>query len=114
MTIEQIRQFRKELRSIVYQKSQIDESNKRLKQLHFWDKNGSHNNAILKELEVKSSLQHNFKEMLKGIEYDQWINLGKSLSKLISKLTKSTKQKEETEKLINDIKFKPITQNIES
>ena len=48
--------------------------------------------------------------MLKDVEYDEWILLSKSLSKFVSRLTKAIKQKDETEKIINDIQFKPITQ----
>lgn len=109
MTIEEIRQLRQEFKSIVYQKSEIIKSNKRLKSLHAWDRSGSHNNAILKELEVKEKMQEKLKWMLKDIEYDEWLIVSKNLSKLISRLTKATKVKEETEKIINTIQFKPIT-----
>lgn len=105
MTVEQQEQFRKEFKSIVYQYSEIQSSNNRLKQLHVWDKNGSHEKAILKELDTKKAIQIKLNTMLKGQDYEEWKFVSKRLSVLSSKLRNANTQKEKAEKEINKLTF---------
>ena len=105
MTKEQQDQFKKEFKSIVYQYSQIQASNNRLKQLHAWDKNGSHEKAILKELEVKRGIQSKLSIMLKGIDYEEWKSISKKLTALNSKLSRAASQKDKAELEINKLHF---------
>lgn len=105
MTSEQQEQFRKEFKCIVYQYSEIQSSNTRLKQLHNWDKNGSHDIAILKELDTKKSMQDKLKIMLKGHDYEEWKTISKRLTTLNSKLKNAIAQKEKAETEINKLTF---------
>lgn len=95
--------FRTEFKKIVYQHSEISSSNNRLRQLHAWDKNGSHDKAILKELEVRKSLQDKRNEMLRGSTYDEWKIVSKKLSALTTKLKPLLKKKAEIEQQINNL-----------
>ena len=106
MNQEEIEQFRKEFKSILYINSKIKGINISLKKLHVWDKNGSHENAILKELENKKIIQIKLKESLKGIDYEEWKRFSKNLSILMSKVKNNTTQKEKIEQAINNLTFK--------
>lgn len=105
MTTEQQEQFRREFKSIVYQYSKVQSSNNRLKQLHVWDKNGSHEKAILKELDTKKEIQTKLNRMLKGQDYEEWKFVSKRLSILNSKLRDSNIQKEKMKTEINKLTF---------
>ena len=84
--VDHIEKFKKEFKSLVYQKGLVVQSNNRLKQLHVWDNSDSHQNAIIKELETKKNLQTKFKDMLKGVGYEDWVKTSKRLTVLQSKL----------------------------
>lgn len=105
MTKEDQLQFKKEFKSIVYQYSEIQSSNNRLKQLHAWDKNGSHENAIIKELEKKKEIQVKFKEMLKGMDYEEWKAMSKKISTINAKISAAISKKEKAERDLNNLFF---------
>ncbi len=104
-------QFRKEFKSIVYQYSELKSSMTRLKQLHIWDKNGSHQKAILKELDTRKAIQTKLAEMLKGRSYEDWKLTSKRLSILNSRIKNAITQKEKAESEIDKISF-PLTADI--
>lgn len=86
MTEIEQEKFRAEFKHIVWLNSEIATSNGRLRNLHAWDKNGSHNKAIIKELDIKKQIQEKLKVALKGADYEEWKAVSKRLSKLTSRL----------------------------
>jgi len=84
MRIDQIEQFKKEFKSICYLKSEIASRDTKLKSLYAWDKNDSHKNAILKELDHRSKLKEDLNKKLKGETYEKW----RDYSSLLIKVTK--------------------------
>ena len=105
MNNQQAEQFRKEYKSIVYQYSELMLSNKRLKNLHAWDKNDSHKGAILKELRVRENILGKLTAMLKGRDYEEWKFTSSRLSKLVTRLKRATERKIKCETEINNINF---------
>lgn len=105
MTAEEQSQFRKEFKSIVYQKGLISANGDFLRILHAYDKNDSHKNAILKHLDKRKELQNRFKEMLKGKTYEQWKQFSRRLSALNSRLKRGNSAKERAEVEIDKLTF---------
>lgn len=103
MNREEIEQFRKEFKQLVYQKSEVEDSKRQLKTLHAYDKNGSHENAILKELDKLDDLRRKFKELLKGKTYDQWRGTSKKISYLTQRLRNSQRTKEKIQTEIDNL-----------
>ena len=105
MTVQEIDIFKKEFKSIVYHKGVITNHNSYIRTLHAYDKNGSHNNAILKALDKRKELQTQFLIMLKGKTYDEWKEMSKLASSMNSRLKKSVNRKEFIQSEIDKIKF---------
>jgi hypothetical protein len=105
--------FRRQYKSIVYQVGLVAESNKHLRALHSWDKNGSHTKAILASLERKKDRQNTLKKMLNGASYEEWSAISKRLSVLQHRLFQTEARKIKTENEINDLKF-PELQGMET
>lgn len=105
MNTDEILIFREEFKKIIYQKGLITESELRLKRLYIWDKNGSHENAIKKELDVRDNLKVDLRIMLKNKSYDEWKQFSKKLSLLNSRLNKARESIIRYEKQINELKF---------
>ncbi len=97
--------FKKEFKSIVYVFSEIKNSNLKLKQLHFWDKNGSHEKAILKEIERRNQIKEKLNILLKGRTYEDWLETSKNLTKLNSRLKALILKKEKIESDINALQL---------
>lgn len=72
MNAEQQVQFRMEFKSIVYHKGLITENTTNVKRMHAWNKNGSHEKAIVKLLDFRTTLKIKLNEMLKGKDYEEW------------------------------------------
>lgn len=106
MTLLEIQQFRQEFKHIVYLKSEIITNTKYLTSLHAWDKNGSHQKAILKALDARKALQDEYRQCMKGTPYDDWLLFSKRLSAITTKLKAATLKKEKMEKEIENMKFK--------
>ncbi|HEY5588400.1 MAG TPA: hypothetical protein VIK86_05525 [Candidatus Paceibacterota bacterium] len=105
MNTEEVNIFRSEFKRIVYEKGQLTECNLRLKQLHIWDKNDSHKNAILKELNKKDELRKNFDILLKGKDYEYWKELSSILTKICKKLNQARQMQIRYEKELINLKF---------
>ena len=86
METEQINKFKRDFKSLVYQKGLLTESNNRIKQLSRFDKNGSHQRAIMKELQTKDNINAKIKEIQKSVDYEEWRKTSKRLTLLLSKL----------------------------
>ena len=105
MTQEEIVKWKAEYKRIVYQYSLIRNNEEKLKQLHAWDKNGSHDKAIIQRLDQRKQLKEQLTEMLKGKTYDEWKLFSKHLIKVTSKYYKVVKQKEDLESVLNHLAF---------
>jgi len=105
MTQEEISKWKAEYKRIVYQYSLIRDNEEKLKQLHAWDKNGSHDKAIIQRLDQRKQLKEQLTEMLKGKTYDEWKLFSKHLIKVITKYYKVVKQKEDLESTLNHLTF---------
>lgn len=64
-------------------------NSKRLKQLHAYDKNGSHEKAILNALSDRDKLKLKLKEILKGETYEDWKNKSSKITALKVRLKKA-------------------------
>jgi hypothetical protein len=105
MTQEEISKWKAEYKRIVYQYSLIRDNEEKLKQLHAWDKNGSHDKAIIQRLDQRKELKEQLTEMLKGKTYDEWKLFSKHLIKVTTKYYKVVKQKEDLESTLNHLTF---------
>jgi len=103
MRVDQIEQFKKEFKSIVYQNLQIAESDKRLKNLYAWDKNDYHKNAILKELDRRTELKKVLTEKLNGETYETWKEYSSLIQKYHKRYIDAKEAKEKWELEINKI-----------
>lgn len=97
--------FRAEFKSFVYVLSEIKDSEARLKSLYAWDKNGSHTKVILKELEVRGTLKEKLLFKLKGVEYDEWKRISKTISLCVSRLKAAEATKAHYERKLTEIKL---------
>jgi len=86
MNKEQQEAFKKEFKSIVYQYSLLQKNKQYLKKLHAFDKNGSHEKAILKAVSEREEIRDKLDKMLKGVKYSEWLKFSKKLTKLNSRL----------------------------
>jgi len=105
MTQEEISKWKAEYKRIVYQYSLIRDNEEKLKQLHAWDKNGSHDKAIIQRLDQRKELKEQLTVMLKGKTYDEWKLFSKHLIKVTTKYYKVVKQKEDLESTLNHLTF---------
>jgi hypothetical protein len=86
MTHEEISQFRQKFRSIVYASNEVKKKEFYIKQLCIWDKNGSHNNAILNAIEQLKLVRNKLKDMLEEKSYDEWKVKSKEITALTRKI----------------------------
>ncbi len=108
---EHIEQFRNEFKRIVYQNSQITSSNARLKQLHVWDNNGSHDKAIEIELATRDELKQKLSEMLNGRDYEDWRIFSIKLSSVSARLKRAITQEENAQIALNNLPFNDFLKN---
>jgi len=105
MTQEEIVKWKAEYKRIVYQYSLIRDNEEKLKQLHVWDRNGSHQKSIIQRLDQRTQLKEQLTEMLKGKTYDEWKFFSKFLIKITTKYYKAVKKKEDLEAELNHLTF---------
>ena len=86
MTTEEIEKFRHDFRVIVYAKQRVKDCDDYLRKLHAFDKDGSHNNAILKALDRRNELKDHYIDLLKGATYEMWLTASKKISAMKSQL----------------------------
>lgn len=94
---DKIQQFRREFESIVWQNSQLSTNRAHLAMLHRWDRNGSHEKAILKSLDKRTELKAKLEEMLNGHSYEQWKYTSGKLSNINTRLNRAKASKEKAE-----------------
>lgn len=82
-------EFKSQFKKLVWIKSEIASYRKHLSRLHAWDKNGSHDKAILKALEKRDELKQKFEEMLRGKTYEEWQAFSKKLVNEQAKLKRA-------------------------
>ena len=105
MTQKEITEFREQYNSIVYKYSQIRDNEEKLKSLHAWDKNGSHDKAIIQKLDERKRLKEELNVMLKGKTYDEWKSFSKHLSKLQTRYNELTKKRDFIFSELNHLTF---------
>lgn len=86
MNTQEITEFKKEFKSIVWQHSELVTNALWIKKLNAWDRNDSHKKAILKKLDERDELKKKIATMLKGKDYEWWKIMSKRIGKLESKL----------------------------
>lgn len=106
MTTEQQEKFCLEYKNIVYQKSLITKNLAFSKQLHAWDKNGSHQKAILKNIEQRKELNAQLRKKLKGMNYEEWKMFYRKLMVLKQKIKTVDSKKEKYQTKISELTFK--------
>lgn len=105
MNSEEQEQFRKEFASIVYLNSCIISSGVWLKQLHAYDKNDSHKNAIIKKLDERKELKSELAIKLKGKSYEEWKTFSKRLTILNGRVRRAIVQQEKSQAEIDKLNF---------
>lgn len=95
--------FRKEFASIVYLKGMIKSHRRHIADLHIWDKNGSHKDAILRSLTKRDELNKSFEEKLKRKTYEQWKETSRKLSLLKAKLKRKSADKQKIEAEVKEL-----------
>ncbi len=103
MTPDDIAKFRSEFKSIVYTKGVITELNNKIGQLTSWDKEDSHKEAILKRIKQRDEMKDKFKKQLKGLTYDQWLEMSKKVSTLSNQLKQWNNTKAKNEHTLHGI-----------
>lgn len=94
MTAEQIEKFKTTFKSIVYWKSEVAKSNDYIRSLSRYDKNGSHEKAILKSIEIRDKHKFKYHELLNGLTYEQWYEKSKKISLIQAKIKRSVSTKD--------------------
>ncbi len=103
MTTTEQEQFLKEYKAILQKRDEIKIHGQHLQNLHRWDRNGSHQSAIIKALDKRKTLQTELAAMLKGKTYEQWKAVRVKLSSLKGRLTATTNRKEKIEQDIHNL-----------
>lgn len=93
--------FKTHFQKIVFANSEVISSKNRIKQLSQWDKNGSHEKAILNEINRRKDLKEKLNNLLNGKTYNDWRDASIQLTKLKSRLKKQHSQKQKLENEIN-------------
>jgi hypothetical protein len=101
----EIEQFRHDFRVLVYQKSIVYDRNESIKKLSRYDKQGSHEKAIVKAIANRDIESNKFKEMLKGKSYDEWKEFSKKICILQKRLKAIQVSQKKYEDKINQLKF---------
>lgn len=101
----EIEQFRHDFRVLVYQKSIVYDRNESIKKLSRYDKNGSHEKAIVKAIANRDIESRKFNEMLKGKTYNEWKEFSKKLCILQNRLKSNQVTQKNIEDKINQLKF---------
>ena len=97
MTETEIQEFKTEFASIVHWQGMIKSQSAQLRRLEAYNKGGSHDNAILKAIDVFKSYKSKLKEKLKGKSYEEWKEFSSKISAIRGKRNRAvndaTKQK---------------------
>lgn len=105
MTPEKITKFKADFKSLVYTKGMVTEANNKIKQLSRWDRDGSHEKAIVKAIEKRDKIKKDYTEKLKGKRYEQWKDFSRKISTLNSRLNKAIERQKAITDEINNLTF---------
>lgn len=89
MTDAEYIEFKNEFKDIVNRKRRITEHARRIQDLHRWDKNGSHSDAINKAVDVISGMKKELNERMGGYDYGEWLKMSKDLTAIKGRLKQS-------------------------
>jgi len=106
MTPKEIEQFKIDFKKIISVNAEINDSSKKLTGLHVWDKNGSHNDAIIKRLDIMKAQKEERTKLLNGHDYEEWKAISKKLNQLKLRLDNAIRQKEKAETELSNLNFK--------
>lgn len=79
-------------RKIVNTKGRIHKEERYLKKLMRWDKNGSHNTTITKQVDSINLLKSHLKRMLAGKTYEEWKEMMDKLGNIINNKRKHSNE----------------------
>lgn len=85
MTIELLTEWAEKFKSIVYWKGQITSKNNDIKTLSRYDKNGSHQQAIINAIKYRDEAKQIFKDKCGGYEYEFIMNSIREAKKIYNK-----------------------------
>lgn len=94
MTPEEITRFREAFKKIVYLKGEMIKNNKHIARLTRYDKNGSHKKALLKMMDIKRKNFIEYKLLLSGTTYEDWLKKSYKLTVLQRMLKKVSETKQ--------------------
>lgn len=97
------KEFRSAFRSIVYTKGELKSNENCLRRLFYWDKYGSHADAIQRANDRREALNTKFKSQLKGKSYAEWQQISKKLSSYNSTMKAVKSRQIEMEEKINKL-----------
>lgn len=95
MTVEELSAFKEEFKSIVWWKGELASRNKYIQTLSRYDKNGSHQTAILKAMNNRDEAKKILKEKLNGREYEHMMESLRKATVLANKIKKNEKYREQ-------------------
>lgn len=90
------------LKNIFTMNDELKYCDSHLKNLHHWDKNNSHKQAILKALDKRKELKNSFSVLLKGFTFEEWKKMSARTSVLKGKI-KKLKSEELKQKAITEL-----------
>lgn len=108
MTIELLTEWADKFKSIVYLKGQVISKNNDIKTLSRYDKNGSHQQAILNAIKYRDEAKQTFKDKCEGYDYEFIMNNIREAKKLYNRTQNKNAKIENIEKFKN---FNPFNIN---
>jgi hypothetical protein len=103
MEYSNIEKFKCELKLVVEKKEQLSKNEVNLKELHRGDKNDSHKKAITTKLAQRDVLNDEFKSLLKGHTYEEWLSVSKKVSSVMGRLKKNEQARKNIITALNKI-----------
>jgi hypothetical protein len=104
MTPKEIEKFRSDFKSIVYLKSELIKSNNIIRNLSRYDKNGSHQKAILKAIDIRSDIKLKYNKKLDGKTYEEWFAKSKRITTIQRMIKTSIRTKDKWVSELNNLK----------
>jgi hypothetical protein len=106
MEAKEIEKFKNEFKTIVYlQNSALPNKKRYIAQLGNWDKNGSHDKALVKACNQLDKLRNELTVKLKGRTYEEWLKFSNTLSKHRATIKRHENGIKHANQKIKDLKF---------
>lgn len=102
MTEATIADFRLKFKNIIWLKHELHKANAYIGAFTHYDRNGSHQNAILKSINIKDEIKKKYYDALGTKTYEQWMDRSKIITKYKNKI-KVTKRPETKEAWANKL-----------